>query len=154
MKKIQILLSLLLLAAVPFATAAEHSDAMPAGEHTTKAGPNGGRIIHAVEPNVEFFVREDGKVQLSVLNEAGEVVSAGGLEASLIGGKRSAPVRIAFEADGEVLLSGEALPELVLVPVVLSLKHAGGERVRVKFNVSLGQCGSCDYQEYACICGH
>src|SRR5688500_17671691 len=38
------------------------------------AGPNGGRIIAAIEPRAEFFVMPDRKVQITFLDKAGKAI--------------------------------------------------------------------------------
>ena len=119
-----------------------------------QVGPNDGRLIHELGVLVEFFVRDDRKLQLAVIDSDGKIVIDDKLSAFLICGSRAVPVHMKFVEEGEVLVSDVALPEMIITPVVLTLKYGEGKKARVKFNVNLSDCGSCDYKEYACICGH
>lgn len=128
------------------------------GDHDhekTKAGLNGGRLIATVEPHVEFFVTEEGFVQITFLNKANEVVTPEAQAVSLIGGDRQNPVRIRFKKKGDVLISTEALPKENNLPVILSIKPSKASKtVREKFHLNLSDCPTCDYKEYACTCAH
>jgi hypothetical protein len=120
--------------------------------HDIKA-PNGGRVLHDVEPHAEFFVTKDRKVQITFLNEDGKgVASDNTLRA--IGGKRTKATRFTFEKTKNGFLSNEKLPEGKLVPIVLMFKNAKGQKSNVKFNVNMADCPTCDFLEYACTCDH
>lgn len=159
MKQLHAILTLLLIAGINTLTAedgdSQKDHAQNESEHTeSKAGPNGGRVIYELEPHLEFFVRADRTIQIAALGEKGEVIPMKKMSVQLIGGNRTNPIQMKFEKEGPLLVSDQALPELAITPVVLTFNTAESERVRVKFNVNLSKCGSCDYQEYACICGH
>jgi hypothetical protein len=123
--------------------------------HQKQAGPNGGRVITEVEPHLEFYVTKEGKVQISFLNDAGEVIPPANQKVSLIGGDRSSPIRLKFEQRGNVLLSNQTLPSKNNLPIVLQVKVTpNSETIREKFNLNLSECPTCDFKEYACICEH
>ena len=115
----------------------------------SEGGPNGGRLITIMEPAVEFIVQEDRTVVIQLLDENRNPVI------NLIGGERSSPTTLAFAKKGNRLVSDQPIPEGTSVPVVLEIMATTNAAVvREKFNVNLSECSSCDYQEYACVCGH
>ena len=125
------------------------------GHSSTKAGPNGGRVITSVVPHLEFFVTEDFYVQISFLDDDYQVIAPADQVVFLIGGDRQSPTQLAFEKKGNQLVSTTALPEGHSLPIILSIKtDADAKTVREKFNLNLSLCPSCDYKEYACICSH
>ena len=127
---------------------AEHDD----HDHEIKP-PNGGRILHDVEPHAEFFITKERKVQITFLNDHSKpVASDSTLKA--IGGKRAAATKFTFEKTDHGFLSNEKLPEGQLVPIVLTFKNAKGQKTNVKFNVNMADCPTCDFLEYACTCEH
>lgn len=141
-----------------------HTDDHPGHDHSShgdhdhdrpEAGPNGGRLIKSVEPHLEFFVTEEGFVQITFLSEDNEILVPKEQTVSLIGGDRQKPVRLRFEIKGKVLISTEALPEGNNLPIILSIKpNKTSKTVRERFHLNLSDCPSCDYKEYACICDH
>lgn len=133
----------------------DHGDDHGHEHHHKEAGPNGGRIIDSVEPRFEFFVTADNKVQITFLNKKGEPIAPGEEEVSLVGGDRSSPTKLAFVKKDGVLLSTTALPEGNNYPVILTIKtNPFAKAVREKFSLNRSDCPSCEYQEYACVCGH
>ena len=125
------------------------------GHRSVTAGPNGGRVIRSVEPNIEFLVMPDGKVQLTFLDDDGHAIAPAGQNISLVGGSRLNPTELQFEPSGGVLLSTATLPDTKTMPVILTIKVTPDSKaVRERFNVNLGQCPSCEYREYACVCDH
>jgi hypothetical protein len=120
-----------------------------------KAGPNGGRVITSVEPHFEFFVTKERFIQITFLDDSGKPISPEKQALSLIGGDRQNPVRLRFEKKRTTLLSNQVIPAGNDLPVILSIKmNAQSKTIREKFNLSLSQCPTCDYKEYACICEH
>lgn len=112
-------------------------------------------MIVSVEPHVEFFVTEDRKVRLTVLDEGLKPVAVSGQSATVIAGDRSAPTKLSFAPDGTTLLSDGVLPEGNDFPTVVQLKMApDAEPVIEKFNLNLAECPTCEYREYACTCEH
>jgi hypothetical protein len=133
----------------------EHDEHAEHDHHEKQAGPNGGRVITSVEPHLEFFVTEDGFVQITFFNEDDEILAPKEQTVSLIGGDRQNPVRLRFKMKGKVLLSTEALPEGNNLPMILSIKpNKTSKTVREKFTLNLSDCPTCDYKEYACTCAH
>ena len=119
------------------------------------AGPNGGRVLTAVEPHAEFFVTDERKVQIAFVDDDLKPVAAAEQTVSVIAGDRSNPTNLAFAKSGDVLISDKALPSGNDFPVVVQIKtDAGAEAVRERFNLNLADCPTCDYKEYACTCLH
>jgi len=120
-----------------------------------KAGPNGGRVLHKIEPHLEFFVTKDRKVQLTALDDNLKVVAIGEQVVSVTGGDRSNPVRMTFSKQGNTLISNIAFPEGNNFPVVVQVKEsAAAEAVLDKFTMNFDKCPTCAYLEYACTCDH
>ncbi len=120
-----------------------------------EGGPNGGRIIASVNPRFEFLVNDDRSIQLTFLDDESHPIAPSGQLITLVGGDRSNPTLIAFTPKGNALVSSQTLPEGNSVPVVLQIETSpGASTIREKFNVNLSECPTCDYQEYACVCGH
>lgn len=119
------------------------------------AGPNGGRILHEVEPHAEFFVTAERKIQITFVDDDLEPIAAAAQTVSAIAGDRSSPTSLAFAPSGTALLSDGILPEGNDFPVVVSFKTTpDADTVRAKFNLNLEDCPTCDYKEYACTCDH
>jgi hypothetical protein len=125
-------------------------------EAKSDPGPNGGRLITTIEPHAEFLVTDDRKVQVTFLAEDNKTaVAPGDRSVTVTAGDRSNPTQLAFTANGNVLLSDGVLPDGDDFPTVVEFKLApDAETVREKFNLNLSDCPTCDYREYACICGH
>ena len=139
---------------------ADHAGHKEGDEHghdhdTIVAGPNGGRILHDVEPHVEFFVTEDRKVQFSAVSDDGKATPITTQTASLMGGSRTNPTKMKFTKVGDVLISDVAFPEGNDFPVVIQLKGSPDDKAAtVKFNLNLADCPTCSNKEYACTCEH
>ncbi len=124
-------------------------------EHGEIEAPNGGRIVDSVEPHLEFYVDDSGKVKITFLDEEGHIVAPGDQHISVIGGERSNPTRLSFTKSGNALVSDKSLPEGNNLPIILNIKaSARSKTVREKFNLNLSECPTCDHQEYACVCEH
>jgi hypothetical protein len=129
--------------------AAAHAPHQPAG------GPNGGRLIKIVVPHLEFFVTPERFVQITFLGRDGQVVPVADQVVSAIGGDRSAPTKVEFVEDEGRLISTAALPEMKRMPIILQIKTTpDATPVRETFYLNMSGCPSCEYKEYACICGH
>jgi hypothetical protein len=124
-------------------------------EHTKKAaGPNNGRVITAVEPNLEFFVTKDRKVEITALTEDLKAGKLSGQVISVTAGDRNNPTKLELKEEGK-LVSTNTLPEGNNFPVSVSIKaDASAKAVYEKFNFNSAKCPDCDNPEYACICGH
>ena len=119
------------------------------------AGPNGGKVITAVEPHLEFLVTKDRKVEITALTKDLKAGKLSGQVIAVTGGDRSKPTKLEFKEDGGKLVSSNALPEGSDYPVSVSIKpNARGKAVYEKFNLNFEKCPGCKLQEYACICAH
>jgi len=118
-------------------------------------GPNGGRIMTAIEPHAEFLVTEDRKVQITFLNDALKPVASAEQIVNVTTGERSAPVKMTFTQSGESLISEQFVPEGNNFPVVVQIKNTPDAKTAVeRFTLNLTKCPGCDLPEYACTCGH
>jgi hypothetical protein len=126
------------------------------GDAANITGPNKGRVLTQLEPHAELFVTPERKVRLTFIDDHGKPVAVPtALSATLITGDRSAPVTLAFAADGESLLSTTALPEGGNLPAILRIKPtADAPPLTIRIQLNLAQCSTCDRPEYACICAH
>jgi hypothetical protein len=149
MKSIALNLLTALALAVPAFAADKH-------EHGKKEeGPNGGRVITAVEPHLEFLVTKDRKVEITALTEALKPGKLSGQVIAVTAGDRSKPTKLEFKEEGGKLVSSNALPEGNDFPVSVSIKaNASAKAVYEKFNLNLEKCPTCKLQEYACVCAH
>lgn len=119
------------------------------------AGPNGGRILKGTDPQAEFFVTSDRKVQITFLDHHGEVIAPAGQTVVVTTGKRSDPTRLTFAPAGNVLLSDGVVPAGKRVPTVVQITPLDAKTLTAKFNVNLATCPECKLAEYACTCeGH
>lgn len=156
MKKLIPILALALLPAhadEKAATKEKHEHEEGAHEHKIDA-PNGGRILHEVEPHAEFFITKERKIQITFVDDNGKAIEDGATLRA-IGGKLSAPTRFTFKKTKHGLISDQKLPDGKLVPVILMFKDGEGNKVpNIRFNVDLNDCPTCDFLEYACTCDH
>ena len=121
------------------------------------AGPNGGKIITAVEPHAEFYVTPENKVRITFLNEQNTAVAVADQTVEVVCGDRNNPTMLNFvkDTDGNSLISDGTLPAGNKFPVILTFKtSADAAPIRGKFALDLSNCPSCDHQEYACTCDH
>lgn len=119
------------------------------------AGPNGGKVLTAVEPHLEFYVTKDRKVEIIALTEDLKAAKLSGQVIAVTAGDRSKPTKLEFKEDGGKLVSSNALPEGNDFPVSVSIKaDAKAKAVYEKFNLNLEKCPTCKHQEYACVCEH
>ncbi|MDF1811922.1 MAG: hypothetical protein P1V20_06900 [Verrucomicrobiales bacterium] len=120
-----------------------------------EAGPNGGRVLHKVEPHLEFFVTKDRKVMMTQLDDNLKAAAVGDQVVRVTAGDRSNPIRMTFVKQGNVLISQTAFPEGDDFPVVVQIKNnAGSKTIIEKFTLDMTQCPTCDHLEYACTCDH
>ena len=127
------LLALLALAISPMAIA-QAQDKKPAKEHAEdehehdkeEKGPNGGMLVHAVEPHFEIAVLKDRKAKITFLGEDNKPIALAKQTISATGGDRANPTRLTFAKgegkDAESLISDKALPEGEHVQLVLQIK--------------------------------
>ncbi len=150
------LLITLLLAAAPFAIAhdGDHGQTKKAASHQQETAPNGGRLIRGVEPHAEFLFTSERKVEIRFVKD-GAVVAPAGQIVTLIGGDRANPTRLSFAAEGDKLVSSDALPEGDNLPIILQFRSsADAKPVTERFTLNLAKCSECERAEYACVCEH
>jgi len=134
----------------------DHHHAQPDNHaaHQKEGGPNGGRLITSVKPNLEFLVIEDLKIRISAVTD-GKAVPIGDQIVTLIGGNRSNPTYLEFSKDGGSLVSNRSFPKGKALPVIVTLKSTQeSDPITEKFNLNLSDCSACDFKEYACVCEH
>lgn len=94
----------------------------------TKKGPNGGLLVHAVEPHFEIAVLKDRKAKITFLDDDNKPLPPAGQVITATGGDRANPTRITFTkgegAEAQSLISDRPLPEGSHVPLVLQIKTA------------------------------
>lgn len=120
-----------------------------------KAAPNGGRVLHSVEPHLEFFVTDDRKVRITAIDDDYKPIDIGKVTVTVTGGSRANPTRMRFATDGRSLISDKAFPEGNDFPIVVQIKNSPEAKTVIeKFHLNLVDCPTCEYKEYACICDH
>jgi hypothetical protein len=125
-------------------------------DHAKKeAGPNGGRVIHSVEPHAEFLVTKERKIEVRFLDDSGKVIPPAAQTVTVTMGDRSAPTKLSFAKEGDALVSSAAIPEGNDTPTVVQIKVSPeAKTVTEKLNLNLNNCPECDHAEYACTCAH
>ena len=120
-----------------------------------EAGPNGGRVLHEVEPHLEFYVTKDRKVKITALDDKLKAIPIAEQVVSVIAGDRKSPIRLKFVKEGTTLISTTAFPEGDDFPVVVQIKKKPLKKAVIeKFTLDLSPCPTCKYLEYACTCDH
>ncbi len=106
--------------------------------HHDDKGPNGGRILHHVDPHLEFLVLANRKVQLTQLDGKLKATSMGAQEVEMEAGSPADRVTIAFEKKGDVLVSKQPLPKGDDVPVAVMIRpEPGADVITEKFTVEI-----------------
>lgn len=124
------------------------------GEGKKEAGPNGGRLITIVEPNLEFLITPERKVEITPIAN-GKAVPFTGQIVAVTGGDRSQPTRLEFTQTGGKLVSTNALPKGERYPISVSIKtKPDAKAVYERLTFDLSKCPTCKLSEYACICAH
>ena len=151
------------LLAVPFAVAEDHDhDHKHDHDHDHEhhhdhaiVGPNGGRVLHDVNPHAELFVTKDRKIQITFIDGEGKAIAPEKQTITVTCGKRSAPTRMSFEKKGKAFISDKALPAGLNIPAVVQIKmEPDGKKETIRLNLNLEECPTCDSLEYACTCDH
>lgn len=125
-----------------------------ASEKEIKA-PNGGRLVHSVEPHAEVLVTAEKKIEIRFVDDAGKVVAPSTQVVTITMGERTHPTKLAFTREGDKLVSDKAIPDAKEQPVVLQIRAKEGEKaVTEKFTLNLAECPACHHAEYACTCEH
>ena len=123
--------------------------------HHAMVGPNGGRVLHEVDPHAELLVTKDRKLQVTFLNEEGKAIAAGDQSVAVICGKRTAPTKMKFTKKEGAFISDKALPKGMNIPTVVQIAMKPGEKkTTIRLNLNLEDCPTCDSLEYACTCDH
>ena len=118
-------------------------------------GPNGGRLLTAIEPHAEFLLLPDRKVQITFVNDDGAAIAPFGQVVTVTTGERLKPTRLYFTAAGNSLVSNQAVPAGDDLPVIVQIKPSATAKTIVeRFHLNLSVCGDCKRAEYACICDH
>lgn len=118
-------------------------------------GPNGGRILTEVEPHLEFKLNDDHTIQIIALTDDAKPAPIGDQVITVTGGDRSDPADLSFSKKGDALVSNAAFPKGKKLPVIVSIQQTpDAEATIARFTLDLSDCPTCDYLEYACICGH
>ena len=118
-------------------------------EHDEKEkGPNGGLLVHAVEPHFEITVTKDRKAVITFLDDDNKPLAPAGQIITAVGGDRANPTRLAF-AKGEEklaasLVSDKPLPAGEHMELVLQIK-TGPEAKPVTARVTLHLHGGDDH---------
>jgi len=129
--------------------------AFAAEKEKKQGGPNGGRVIRTVEPNLEFLVTKDRKVEISALTADLKPAKLSGQVISVTAGDRSKPTKLEFKEENGKLVSTNKIPDGNDYPVSVSIKpSASAKAIYEKFNLNLEKCPTCKFLEYACICDH
>ena len=124
-------------------------------DHAAMVGPNGGKVLHEVEPHAELFVTKDRKLQLTFLDAKGKATALKDQSISVTCGKLSAPTRMKFGKKGTSLFSDKALPAGMNIPTIVQIRMKPGVKsVIIRLTLNLEDCPSCKYLKYACICEH
>lgn len=148
-------IALTLLTALTLSAPAFAADKHDHKHEKKEAGPNGGRVITAVEPHLEFLVTKERKVEITALTEDLKAAKLSGQVIAVTAGDRTKPTKLEFKEEGGKLVSANALPEGNDYPVSVSIKaNANAKATYEKFNLNLEKCPTCKYQEYNCICEH
>lgn len=149
-------IALNIIAALALGVPAFAADKDHGHEHAKKnPGPNGGRVITAVEPHLEFLVTKDRKVEITALTAKLKPGKLSGQVIGVVAGERSNPTTLKFQEKDGRLVSTNALPAGSDYPVSVSITpSAKGKAVYEKFHMDFSKCPTCKLQEYACICGH
>ncbi len=120
-----------------------------------ESGPNGGRLIIATDPRVEFFVNPDRKVQFTFVDAAGNPIAPAGQTITVTTGERSAPTKLTFTKTNTTLLADQPLPSGTAWPAVIQIKVTPDSKtITEKFTLDLATCSGCKKPEYACTCAH
>lgn len=96
-------------------------------DHDAKKGPNGGTVVESKAGfSLEVAVGKDRKARIVFLDKDLKAVALEAQTISGIAGERSAPTKLTFakgkDADANVLISDQALPEGAHVPLNLIIK--------------------------------
>jgi hypothetical protein len=121
------------LSAGPYVTAAEKDHKHDHADHDgdvdkNKKGPNGGILIHSVEPHAELIITKDRKAKIVFVDDNNKAVAPDKQVVTAIGGERANPTRLTFSKgegdDANALISDKEIPAGEHVDIVLQIKTA------------------------------
>lgn len=120
------------------------------------AGPKGGRMLVTDAIRAEFFVTAERRVELTFLDQAGNVVPPGSASVTVTAEAPSGRVSLPLALKDAALVSTEPLPAGDPYRVVVQVRAAPGARPsNFRLELNLHECGECQRAEYACTCeGH
>jgi len=125
------------------------------GHEKKVGGPQGGRLLKAIDPHAEFFVTPERKVQITFLDAADKPVAPTGQSVVVTIGERAAPATLSFTRKGNSLLSDQVIPAGDDLPTVVQIKTSpDAKEVVERFHLGFAKCPDCKNPEYACTCGH
>ncbi len=124
MKSLRILSTALALSACALLPASAEEE--PGHNHDGQKGPNGGQLIHSVEPHFEISITKERKARITFLDDNNKPIAPEKQVITATGGDRANPTRLAF-AKGEgpeasSLISDKPVPEGGHVQLVLQIK--------------------------------
>ncbi len=132
----------------------DHDDHSESESEKREGGPNGGRLVTSSDTDYELRINPDRTVSITLLDQARKPVAPADQSVTIVGGDRSSPTTLSFNVISGVFQSDKPLPD-GNIPVIAQFKESeSASIVRERFTVNLSDCPSCDYQEYACVCGH
>lgn len=120
-------------------------------------GPNGGRLVELKDSNFEIFIDEERRIEFRLLDENLTEIPHAAKHVSIITGDRQSPIEFELSSKSQFVLSStNSIPEGNSTPVILKVtdKESNSTLHVEKFTANLSNCPTCDYLEYACICGH
>lgn len=118
-------------------------------------GPNGGRILHAGDQALEFFVNDAREANIVFLDAGNNPISPGEAKVRILAELPDGRAQIDLDKSDSGFVSTSPLPEgdpYRLVVLVRTKPDARPANFRIDLNLSV--CGGCDRGEYACTCGH
>jgi len=121
------------------------------------AGPSGGRLLTSVEPQAEFLLLPDRKVQITFVDDHAKPIPPAEQVVTVTTGERSAPIKLVFVKTDSAFVSEQSVPTGNSFPVVVQIKAKPEARTLIeKFTLNLSTCSGCGLAEYACTCaeGH
>lgn len=118
-----------------------------------EAGPNKGKLIGAAPDLAEVLISPEGVLTVTFLDAEKKPVAPGSRTATVFAQTEGGRQEVVLEAQGDVLVSKEALPKpegYTLVVQTRSAADAKPTNTRIKYDMHV--CGGCKLSEYACTC--
>ncbi len=126
-----------------------------AAEKKVEGGPKGGRILDKTSPKAEFYVEKDRTVTIAFYDANLKPVPAADQNVTVIADAKSGKATLAFEKNGDSLVSKTKLPDGEGYNVVVQFKQtADAKPFNLRFKLDMSLCGGCKRAEYGCTCDH